>query len=179
MTAPLRHLLLWFTMVMGIFHVSCVNAADALPEYTIKAGYLYNFALLTEWPPSSIGTSLELCYFGYEGVGTALESLQNKVVNNRRINIRRLDEPSTVKECHVLFISEMERLDAPKIMREIVGRSILTVTDDESLARAGITIFLRPERHRLVFEINAEAAKTANLNISARLLRLARTTVNE
>jgi hypothetical protein len=174
-----RHLLLWLVAVVWAFQAPLTSAANALPEYTIKAGYLYNFAMLTEWPPNSAASHLELCYVGHEDLGAALESLQDKMVGNRRIDVRHIDDAAEVKECHVLFISEVDHGELPKIMREVTGRAVLTVTDDENVARAGVVIFLRPERQRLVFEINNSAAKNANMNISARLLRLARGGANE
>lgn len=174
MRTILRHWVLCFSIVACGWHISFANAAGALPEYTVKAGYLYNFAMLTEWPANSLGASLELCYLGHEDLGAALDALQDKVVNNRRINIRRLEALSDAKECQVLFVSEVGHSDVSKLMREIAGRPVLTVTDDENAARAGMAIFLRPESKRLVFEINNNVAKSVNLNISARLLRLAR-----
>jgi hypothetical protein len=174
MSARFRYLLLCFFAACGLLHATCVLASDPLPEYTIKAGYIYNFAILTEWPPKALSTSLELCFIGNDDVGSALESLQGKMVNNRPINVRALTHPGEAKECNILFITEVGRSEFALLKREIAGRPILTVTDNESLAKSGLTVFLRPEHLRLVFEINASAAKGANLNISARLLRLAR-----
>ncbi len=174
MSAAIRHLLLCFSLASGLLHAACTFAGDLLPEYTVKAGYLYNFAMLTEWPADAVGENLELCFIGDDAFGAALEGLQGKTVNNRQINIRLLARPSEAKDCHVLFIAEVGRTEFAQIKREIAGYPVLTVTDNESLAQSGVAIFLRPERQRLVFEIDANTARNANLNISARLLRLAR-----
>jgi hypothetical protein len=174
MSALFRYLLLCFSAACGLLHATCALASDPLPEYTVKAGYLYNFAILTEWPSKAVGTSLELCFIGNDDVGPALMTLQGKMVNNRPINVRSLAHPGEAKECNILFIAEVGRGEFALLKREIDGRPILTVTDNESLAKSGLTVFLRPEHQHLVFEINTSAAKGANLNISARLLRLAR-----
>ncbi len=173
MSALTRHLLMWFAIAWGMPHAAGALAADPLPEYTVKAGYLYNFALLTEWPDEAIGDSLELCILGPDHFGPALDALRGKTVNNRRIDIRFIVQPSEARKCHILYIAEAERSEMAALRGELANRPVLTVTDDESLSKAGITIFLRPDRQRLVFEINNNAAKRANLNISARLLRLA------
>jgi hypothetical protein len=172
MSALIRYLLLCFSAACGLLHATCALASDPLPEYTVKAGYLYNFALLTEWPTDAMGENLELCLIGSDDFMPALETLQGKTVNSRRINVRRLDQPTNVRICHVLFIAELLPSEFAQLKREIAGRPILTVTDNESLTKSGIAITLRPEHQRIVFEINASATKRANLNISARLMRL-------
>lgn len=174
MSALTRHLPLCISLAWGLLLAPCARASDPLPEYTVKAGYLYNFAILTEWPSSALNDSLELCLIGDDDFGSALESLQGKIVNYRPINIRSLSRPGEVKGCNILFIAKVERAEFAILQREIAGQPILTVTDNENLAKSGLTVFLRPERQRLVFEINTNAAKRANLNISSRLLRLAR-----
>ena len=179
MSALSRYLTLCFLVAGGLLHATWAMASAPLPEYTVKAGYLYNFAMLTEWPYNSTGQSMELCLIGSDEFGPALEALQGKMVNNRRINIRLLAHAGEVKGCHVLFIAEMERSEFAQLKREIASRPILTVTDSEVLARSGVAIFLRPEGQRLVFEINTNAVRNADLNISARLLRLARVGVGE
>lgn len=180
MMCLLRHWVLILSVIGSFMQPLCVAAAnDPLPEYTVKAGYLYNFAMLTEWPPGTDGVSLELCIYGNQDFGPALEGMRGKMVNGRTINIRYLAARDDAKECHVLFIRDVERAAIPRLMKEIAGLPILTVTDDESLAQAGAVIFLRPERQRLVFEINVGAARSASLSISSRLLRLARGGVSE
>jgi hypothetical protein len=174
MSAPARHLLLCFSLACGLLHAACAFSGDLLPEYTVKAGYLYNFAMLTEWPSDAAGENLELCFIGNDDFGPALQPLQGKTANNRKINVRALSSPDEAKACHLLFIAELARTEFAQLKREIAGRAILTVTDNAGLAKSGIAIFLRPEHQRLVFEIDLGVAKAANLNISARLLRLAR-----
>jgi hypothetical protein len=174
MSALSRHLLLCFFVVGALLHATWALASTPLPEYTVKAGYLYNFAMLTEWPSNAMGENLELCLIGNDDFGPALEALQGKTVNSRRINIRLLAHPRDAKECQVLFIAEVAHSEFALLKREIAGRPILTVTDNENLAKSGVAIFLRPEGQRLVFEINTNAVRSADLSISSRLLRLAR-----
>lgn len=174
MMKRLHHLWLWVSIVCMSMQALHASAQDALPEYTVKAGFLYNFIMLTDWPSQHVGPTLEVCVSGSQDLLHALDSLSGKVVNNRRISIHMLGVANEVKDCHVLFLAESERMADAKILRGIAGQPILTITDDEAIARSGAMIFLRPERQRLVFEINVGAAKNANLNISSRLLRLAR-----
>jgi hypothetical protein len=50
---------------------------------------------------------------------------------------------------------------------------VLTIGDTDGYAQRGIMINMYLEDKRVRFEINAEAARTAGLRISAKLLKLA------
>jgi hypothetical protein len=53
------------------------------------------------------------------------------------------------------------------------GRSILTVGESDSFGNSGGMIRFMTTQNKIRFRINTEAAKAANLTISAKLLRLA------
>ncbi len=52
---------------------------------------------------------------------------------------------------------------------------MLTVSDQDGFARGGGIVGLYPEGGKIKLEINPDAARSANLRISAKLLELART----
>ncbi len=174
MSLNLRQLLLLSCCLLGFGHASYVHAREALPEYTLKAAYLYKFALLTEWPADTLGNNINLCFIADEDFGKALDSIQGKQINNRPINTRPIVSAEQTGNCNIIFIGQMTHTNLPDLISEISTQPILTVTDDEQLAKAGASIFLRPQGQRLVFEINTEVAQSAKLNISSRLLRLSK-----
>jgi hypothetical protein len=173
MTRGIRHLLLIAMMCWG-WSSSSVLAREALPEYTIKAGYLYNFALLTEWPSSSLGETFNMCLYRSGAFSTALESIRGKQIGNRPINIKYVERSGDIQACHLLFVAEITRSEMTRVVKEIAARPVLIVTDDELLGQEGAMVLLRPEGNRLVFEIDLATAESVNLKISARLLRLSR-----
>jgi hypothetical protein len=173
MTRGIKHLLL-IVMMCWASCGSSVLARDSLPEYTIKAGYLYNFALLTEWPPSSIGETFNMCLYGSHIFASALDSIRGKRIGNRPITIQYVVSPAEIQTCHLLFVAEIPRSEMTRVVKAIAARPVLIVTDDELLEKEGAMILVRPEGDRLVFEINLAMAESVNLKVSARLLRLAR-----
>ncbi len=174
MSLNLRQLLLLLCCLLGFGHASYVHAREALPEYTLKAAYLYKFALLTEWPANTLGDSIDLCFIADEDFGRALDSINGKQINNRPIYTRPIAGAEETASCNIIFIGQMTNTNLTNLINKIATQPILTVTDDEQLAKTGANIFLRPEGQRLVFEINTETAQSAKLNISSRLLRLAK-----
>jgi hypothetical protein len=77
--------------------------SDDLPEYRLKAAFLYNFALFTEWP-ADLGATLNLCVYGRDPFGEEIDALQGKPVGARRIVVRRITTIEGLSVCQVVFI---------------------------------------------------------------------------
>lgn len=147
--------------------------ADPVPEYVLKATYIYNFALYTEWPANT-GDILNICVLGHDGLGTAFDTIQGKQVNNVTISVNRVALSSNLKNCQILFISERETGGIQKILAILEDSPVLTVTEGNAPSINDVMIRMVVDNKRLSFDINASAAKRSRLNISSKLLRLAR-----
>lgn len=150
-----------------------------LPEYTVKAALLLNFARFTEWPEDAFASAdapLVLGVLGRDSFGAELEQLMAKQpVKNRRVEVRRLSSDQEISQCQVLFVAASER----KRYREILGcvgtLPILTVGETDDFPEAGgvLQLFLKRESNTVKFIVNLDAAKPARLKFSASLLKLA------
>jgi len=149
------------------------QTSEAVPEYTMKAAYLYNFALLTTWPqPSSAsGQDFTLCFYGQDDFGPALDKLNGKDVNGQKIRVLRLGRPEEALRCQLIFINESNTSRLHRLASVLGNAPVLTVADD-TLSQS-VMISLTPQNQRLTFAINANAAKAANLQLSSKLMRLA------
>jgi YfiR/HmsC-like len=154
-------------------------------EYLIKAGFIYNFANLVQWPSSSFSqpdSPIVIAILGEDHFGTTLDRvLEGKKVNGRPFVIKRLKSISELMklaanpgECQILYVSSSEMPRLPEVVQILKGVPILTIGEKAGFARGGGIINLVVEDNRVRFEVNVEAAKEANLNISSRLLALAR-----
>ena len=161
------------TMLIGCLWLSLTARAEPVPEYVMKATYLYNFALYTEWP-ASVGDTINLCVLGHEEFGSALDAINGKQVNNLSLNISRVSSTSNLKLCQMVFIGEGEANNAQKILDVLGDAPVLTVTEGPAPLHVGVIVSMVVEDRKLVFHINASAARRAKLNISSKLLRLAR-----
>lgn len=160
--------------------ISVGNAkADSLPEYNLKTAYLYNFALLTEWPPLQFETSFNVCIFGQDNFGPAINAMRGKAIDNRAIQIRHISESQQASQCHLVFIGKAGSVQTGRLMNELAGLAVLTVTDEVGQSEDGVMIRLYPENQRLIFDINIDVVKRANLTLSTKLLRLARRVVSQ
>jgi hypothetical protein len=160
-------IVLFFVTIM----ISAGLRADALPEYTLKAAYLYNFALLTDWPKEDESTEFNMCFYR-EDLGNASNALQNKMVGNRKIKVVNVATSEEVKSCQILFIPENEGQNSEKIIRQIVGTPILIVSENKYINDAHIVIV--NDGRKLAFDISLKSLKHSSLSLSSQLLKVAR-----
>ena len=166
---------------------SIAHAQDAssASEYLIKAGFIYNFANLVQWPAASFpqpDSAIVIAIVGEDHFGTTINHvLDGKKVDGRPFTIRRfrsvselLKSRSDLKDCQILYISSSEMRHASEAIQGLKGMPILTIGEMPGFANGGGMINLVVEDNRVRFEVNVQAAKEADLNISSRLLALAR-----
>ncbi|HEY4365674.1 MAG TPA: YfiR family protein [Steroidobacteraceae bacterium] len=151
-----------------------VFASAATPEYRVKAAFLFNFTQFVEWPPQTDPTPFVIGILGEDPFSSILdETVRGEAVDGRHIVVQRYRSSEEVRTCDILFIgaSESGRLDS--ILEQLRGRPILTVSDLQDFAPHGGAIQFLTVNNKLKLRINPEAAHTAHLTISSKLLRLA------
>lgn len=151
---------------------------SASSEYLIKAGFIYNFAKLMEWPAPAFSQANSPIVIGVLGAdpfqGMLDDVLRGKQVNGREFVVRHLKWGDDLRSCNILFVSSSERAHFDDVFRLIKGLPILTIADTPGFAQRGGIINFVLEDNKVRFDINVSAARQANISISSRLLALAR-----
>jgi hypothetical protein len=146
-------------------------------EYQLKAVFLYNFAQFTEWPPSAFTDDKSPIIIGIVGAdpfGSALEdTIHGETISGRPLVVQHYAHAADIKTCHLLFISQPEVRHTEEILKTVQGKPVLTVADTDGPATAQVIIRFVVENNKVHFRINAEAARTASINLSSKLLRVA------
>ncbi|HZF70423.1 YfiR family protein [Sulfuricurvum sp.] len=150
---------------------SLLFGSQSTLEIKIKAAYLYNFTKFVDWPDQK-GKDPQICIVGDSALSSVLEELAAKqrsgtsfiVVSDSKIN------PS---ECQILYISNMAR-DMTNVLNSSKEQNILTVSDDERFSERGGMVTLFSENGKIRFEMNMPAIRKTNLQISSKLLELAK-----
>ena len=157
-----------------------IHAPCQMDEYSIKAGYLYNFSKYVEWPEGSFAASdapFLICLLGDDPFGQRLDqAIAGKVSGDGRpLQVKRLKDPdrATLRDCRILFLSKSEKAHLAAIMDLLKNTSIFSVADFDSFAEKGGTADLRIDGTRVKFDLNVNIANHANLKISARLQQVA------
>jgi hypothetical protein len=144
----------------------------------IKAGFIYNFAQLVQWPTTAFSqqdSPIVIGILGTDPFGGIIDKvIQNKKLDGRNLVVKRLKRGTPFKDCNILFVSSSEAAHLEEVLQSAKGLPILTIGEMPGFAARGGIINLTVEGNKIRFEVNIEAAKQANLNISSRLLALAR-----
>jgi YfiR/HmsC-like len=179
----MRQVGLRIVLITGLLAVAlgahAQDVSSESSEYLVKAGFIYNFAKLVEWPASVLGQPGHQIVIGVLGNDTFASVLdrvvEGKKIDGRPFQVKRLHNKE-YKDCgcHILFISAPESGRADEIINLMKNASVLTIAETPGFAKRGGIINFTLEDSKVHFEVNVEAAKQAALNISSRLLSLAK-----
>ena len=166
--------------ISGALLLPPVACAQDVTEPALKAAFIYNFLKFTEWPeilPAS--EPFAICVLGDPGVGEALD----RVVKDREFAGRRMTVSMTVslmdltgpkKPCRVIYISGVSASQRAELLARLQNSSVLTISDAADFTGAGGMAQFFFERGQLRFEIGLAAVKRSRLQMSSRLLALAK-----
>jgi len=154
-------------------------------EYDLKAAFLCKFPLFVKWPTNAFPdpeTPITIGVLGKDPFGENFyhivrkESVQKRNLVVEKFGaveevIKRADEGG--KTCHILFVSKSESGKMTRILTVLKGRHILTVGESDSFCQNGGIIQFVIVEDKVRFIVNQDAAKVADLKLSATLLDLA------
>lgn len=164
--------------------MACVTPARAQSpgsqessEYLIKAGYVYNFAKLVEWPASSLrnGRPMVIGIIGNDAFATVVTRVvEGKRIDDRPLRVKRVTAKDfTECGCQILFVASDATVNFDDVIRFQRAASVLTIAETPDFTRRGGVIALTVEDSKVRFSINKDAASQASLVMSSRLLTLA------
>jgi hypothetical protein len=146
-------------------------------EYQIKAAFLYNFAKFVEWPPAAFANATSPLVIGILGENPFHDDLaqmvRTKTVDNHPLLIQEYRSAKEATNCHILFISTSEKDRLSEILKHLKGASVLTVAEMDQFTEGGGMINFVLKGNKIRFQINNDAAKSAGLKISSKLMSLA------
>jgi hypothetical protein len=170
--------LIWCALALCFGSFGARADESASVEYKIKAAYLLNFTKFVEWPTNRFPTPttpIRVGVLGKDPFGSDLErTMTGRVIDGRKFEIVRVEEPEAVVNCHIVFISSSERRRVAEIVEILNKTNVLTVGEHEQFLEQGgiVRFFLHEDTVR--FDINARAAERAGLRISSKLMQIAK-----
>lgn len=179
--AARRSILTLVAALAAVLSHPAAARAEAAPEYRVKAAFIYNFLQFIEWPGEAGGKAPEprgpvvVATVGRDPFDGELErAMAGKSVGGRAVLVKHFANAADVERCHVLFVGAGSEDALRKVMANLGPVGLLTVGEsDEFLGEGGVIAFFQAQ-NKLGFQISQEAAARARLQISAKLLRLAK-----
>jgi YfiR/HmsC-like len=155
---------------------SWANAQVA--EYDMKAAFVFNFAVFTApvAPPAAPAPPGEfvVCVFGRDPFGASIKALEAKTIDKRPVVVRNVAQPEALSGCALVFFGETAAAPLAAALKSVAGKPVITVGDEAAFPNAGFVFNLSLDRQRVVFDVSQESARAQGLQVSANLLRVAR-----
>lgn len=165
-----------FVIACGLVSPNIIAEEFDSNEIKLKMLYLYNFSKLTQWPKdkqSSSDEEFNICIYGDHQYIAAAKSLRKKTIKKQPIKILPITTTEQIIVCHTLFISQNSPANK-KFIKQASRHSVLTVSDDNMFINNGGIIKLITINNKIRFEINIVQMNNVSLEISSKLLRLAK-----
>lgn len=162
----------WLLALASLLVIAPGAGAEELPEYRLKAAFVYNFLVFTEWPGQA-GNVLNLCIHGSDPFGAEIDGLQGKVAAGRNIALFRRAMGEPLKDCQAVFVSASAMDAMPRVLESLRGLPVLIIADSPGAMRRGVMLNMNVAQGKVSFEANLQAARGVGLTLSSKLLRLA------
>lgn len=146
-------------------------------EDKLKAVYIFNFIRFTEWPADLKALPVKqtnLAVLGNKELTKILHGKSfQKTALGAQLNTFACVMPACLSDADALFIDGSENENLEEILSLLSNKSILTISDAPGFAERGGMIELKRHKGAIIFRINLQAIKRANLYVSSQLLQMA------
>jgi hypothetical protein len=157
-------------------------AAQGVSGTAIKAAFLYNFAKFADWPADILapGKRLSLCVLGDNALADALEqTIKGHTIESHELTVQVITADGPIRSCHLLYVGGLDVKGAIQLIESLKGAAVFTVSDGDKFAESGGVAQLILEKDKMRFAINISAAQRARLQLSSKLLSLAKIVKDE
>lgn len=144
-------------------------------DVVLKAAFLYNFTRFAEWPALGTGQAIVVCIVGDDAMAAAFDkTAAGKSIGGHAVETTKPVDAASWTACHVLFIADSEARRSVNELLLIRTAPVLTVSDRPGFARTSGLVELYLEGGRMRFSVNVDALERSGLQLSSRVLGLAR-----
>ena len=164
-------------VAVSMAQVPAACAQTQAPESDLKAAIISNMLLFVDWPAagptSAPDEQLVVCYQGSSPVADALVRLDGKSVKGKLMKVMQVGNGKT-GQCHAFYLAPGNADNLGAILPELGKAPIFVAADSPEYVNQGVMLNLDLAGGRVVFDIDLRSAQKAGLQISSKVLRLAR-----
>lgn len=165
-----------WALLLGLSLIAPISAAPAVEEPELKAAIVFNLLLFMDWPPGrepSPSNPLALCVRSGSPLQAPLERLSGRAVRSARLEVRVLGLAAAGAACHAFF-ADGEEPERARTARLADAARAVVIADDTAQVSDATAVQLRRLESKLGFDINMPALRHAGVQVSSKLLRLAK-----
>lgn len=147
-------------------------------EYEIKAAFLYHLSQFADWPSRSGEHAFSICVLGSDPFGGKLKELESRKHLNQPMVTAYPQSATLARDCQIVYLADDQRGNVPAILNQLRGYPVLTVSSLPGFVDQGGGVGFVIENTRVRLEVNNQAARRAQIKLSAKLLEVARRVVD-
>lgn len=166
----LNKLFKWLGSVFLLWLIINSNAysdSEAIDEYKVKAGYIYNFTKFITWADNNNDT-FNICILGNDPFGSLIDPIEQRTAFNHPIKLFRITGISKEPHCHIVYFSAGMN---PKTFISN-NQNTLTVGEDNNFSHQGGIIAFIKKDNKIKLQINLKPLQQSGLKVSAKLLEV-------
>lgn len=155
-------------------------AEPARTAAEVRDAVVLNLLMFVDWPSDQQDqAALRLCVVGDGAERRTLAELAERKVRQQRIVVVQAGRDfAELQRCQAVFVPGDGAHLLPAVAAGTRGAPVLVIAEGDQSLQRGATVAVSFAAGKAVLGINAAAARAANLTISSKLLRLARTVVD-
>ncbi|HLX12988.1 MAG TPA: YfiR family protein [Bacteroidota bacterium] len=147
-------------------------------KYKLEAACLFNFLHFIDWPQNAFAAPNSPFCIGVVGEnpfdGILEQIVAGESIDGRTIEVRQITKVEDAKRCNIIFFPETQRDRCSAFLDALGGTTVITVSEFDQFTSLGGGINFYLENDKLRFEINVAAMQASQVQVSSKLLRLAR-----
>ena len=170
-----------WTVLLALLGLLACPLANAVEEHELKTAIVFNLLLFVEWPLDPVTASREasrdslvLCVGASSALNAPLKALQGRAVRSQRLHVLDVAPGASWAACQAVFVDESGPAPPLAVAKPGGLTGTLVISDDLADTPAWAAIILRRLGARIGFDVNLESARQSRLQLSSKLLRLAR-----
>jgi hypothetical protein len=149
----------------------------------IKAAFVLNIARFITWPEEAFtgqGDRLRLCLYSNNPLSLAVETIHGKRAAGRLLEVHTIEQSEQEADCRILLLTHREMTTFHAEYLPVPDRPTLIIADltaeglETGISRPGVLVSLVREGTRIALEVDLRQTRNAGLQMSSKLLRLAR-----
>lgn len=173
----------WWLFITSLTMISLPSYADNTQDKVnrVKAAFVYNIAKFVTWPDAVLQQrpdQLQICLYQQNFLAEGLQSVIGRAIQGRKLTQKVIPSLSQVEDCDILLLSAnsmtsylQERLEKNHAVLTIAD---LTAETTQGKVYQGIVLNLIRRGSSIGFEVNLQQVEQRQLEVSSRLLKLAR-----
>lgn len=136
--------------------------AKELPEYQLKAAYLYNIMKFVEWPKKE---KITVCVLGENPFGAYLAEMEKRKIGDKEIKVIHSHSITELQKCDLLYVNVEHFKEVENLFS-----NTLTISDSKEFLNEGGMIGLVKAQGKIRILMNYQKINKEGFSISSKLL---------